>query len=111
MTPTTYSTRPVQVEAMQLTDLDSARAIRDWMVKPHFRAPDTGAGCDVVTTPLHLNLHLDTDGQRQAYPGDWVIKDERNKWRACTDAEFTAAYQPARRPMASEADSTTEADR
>lgn len=83
--------KPVVVEAMQFTDLDSYLAIVEWMKA----SGDTYALADEVrfSTPIML-LHT-LEGTMAANPGDWIIRGVQGEFYPCNPDIFAATYEPA----------------
>jgi len=84
-----FRKKPVVIEAMQFTGLDSYLAIFDWM-----KASGSTVADEVrYETPLMLIPTL--EGLMAASPGDWVIKGVQGEFYPCKPDVFEATYEPA----------------
>lgn len=81
--------KPVVIEAMRFTSLDSYLDIVAWMKA----SGDTHALADEVryTTPIMLIQTL--EGAMAANPGDWIIKGVAGEFYPCRDDIFAATYE------------------
>ena len=75
VTPLLFHSRPVVVEAVQVT-LANIEDIAAWV---------SSVRASRGSTP--------PDGVR-VRPGDWVVRTGTSRVRLCSDEEFRAAYQP-----------------
>jgi len=75
VTPLLFHSRPVVVEAVQVT-LANIEEIAAWV---------SSVRASRGSTP--------PDGVR-VRPGDWVVRTGTSRVRLCSDEEFRAAYQP-----------------
>jgi hypothetical protein len=91
VSPTRYRKKPVVIEAMRFTGLDSYLAIVDWMKA----SGDTHALAGEVryTTPIMLVQTL--EGAMAANPGDWIIRGVKGEFYPCKPDIFEATYEPA----------------
>lgn len=78
---TLYRKKPVEVEAMQFVDRESALDIEKWSgdAAKHFQ----GDGCIRVLEPTRF---------RYADPGDWIVK-EAGEFYVCKPEIFEATYE------------------
>lgn len=83
-----FRKKPVEIEAMQFTDLDSYLDIVAWMKG----SGDTHALADEVRyeTPIML-LHT-LEGTMAASPGDWIIRGVKGEFYPCRCDIFEATY-------------------
>lgn len=89
MTAQKFRKKPVEISAMQFTDLDSYLDIVDWMKAEG----DTHALADEVrfTTPIMLIQTL--EGTMAANPGDWIIRGVHGEFYPCKPDIFAATYE------------------
>jgi hypothetical protein len=83
-------TRPVEIEAMQMVNLEDAGKIGQWMGIPR-----------VVINYTHKNARLInnyvTDEGELIKPGWWVVRNSTNKYTVYPDEEFQKKFKLKRR--------------
>lgn len=85
-----YRKRPVEIEAVQFTDLDSYLAIVAW-----WKDVDTGTlTADEMFEYRHPIMLLKTlEGTMAANPGDWIIRGVQGEFYPCKPDIFAATYE------------------
>jgi hypothetical protein len=85
-----FRKKPVVIEAVQFTGLDSYLVICEWMKA----SGDTHALANEVlfTTPIMLLRTL--EGTMAADPGDWIIRGVKGEFYPCKPDIFEATYEP-----------------
>jgi len=93
MTVQAFRKKPVEIEAVQLTDNWSE--VCDW-INETYQNPDTGAfdtrgaylpggpDCDIAIRTL--------EGEMRAVPGDWIIRGVEGEFYPCKPDIFAATY-------------------
>lgn len=84
-----YRKRPVVIEAMQFSGLDSYLAIMEWMKA----RGDTYALADEVTYTTPIMLIQTLEGTMAASPDDWIIKGVKGEFYPCKPDVFAATYE------------------
>jgi hypothetical protein len=83
-----YRKKPVEVEAVQLTNHVTPDSVAVWCggrVIPHPEKDYTGGP---------LVIEIDTlEGVMRAEPGDWIIKGVAGEFYPCRDDIFRATYE------------------
>lgn len=87
--PQRFRKKPVEIEAVQFTDLDSYLAIVEWMKA----SGDTHALADEVRFETPLMLLKTLEGTMAANPGDWVIRGVQGEFYPCKPDIFNATYE------------------
>jgi hypothetical protein len=85
-----YRKKPVEIEAMQFTDLDSYMAIVDWYKVTNTSTLSVDEAL-AFRTPLMLIQTL--EGTMAANPGDWIIRGVKGEFYPCKPDIFEATYQ------------------
>lgn len=84
-----YRKRPVEVEAIQFTDNESASRILAWAGTPPIQLNiDPGTG--ICTSLIVVTL----EGKMIAEPGWWIIKGVEGEFYPCRDDIFDRTYEP-----------------
>jgi hypothetical protein len=83
-----FRKKPVIIEAMQFTDLDSYSEIIAWMKS----SGDTSALADEVKYSTPVMLIQTLEGTMAANPGDWIIRGVKNEFYPCKPDIFEATY-------------------
>lgn len=91
MGPGRFRKKPVVVEAIQFTDLDSYLDIVEWMKG----SGDTHALADEIRYETPIMLIHTLEGTMAANPGDWIIKGVEGEFYPCAKSIFEATYEPA----------------
>lgn len=91
MSPQRYRKKPVVIEAMCFTDLDSYFAIFDWMKA----SGDTHALANEVEYRTPIMLIPTPEGTMAANPGDFIIRGVQGEFYPCKPDIFEATYEPA----------------
>ncbi|WP_432679142.1 hypothetical protein ACRAJ3_09720 [Rhodococcus pyridinivorans] len=84
-----YRKKPVEIEAMQFTDLDSYLKIVEW-----WKAQNTGTltADEVFTFKRPIMLVATLEGTMSANPGDWIIRGVKGEFYPCKPDIFAATY-------------------
>ena len=94
--PATYRKKPVEIEAMQLTQ--NWREVCDWVnansdrvdpMRPKAYMP-SGPDADICIVTL--------EGDMRAVPGDWIIRGVQGEFYPCKPDIFEQTYEPVERP-------------
>lgn len=86
---TKYRKKPVVIEAMQFTDMDSYLAIIQWMKD----CGDTHALANEVRYETPIMLVHTLEGTMAANPGDYIICGVKNEFYPCQADIFLATYE------------------
>ncbi|MCX4606839.1 hypothetical protein OG402_41160 [Streptomyces anulatus] len=88
ISPEKYRKKPVEIEAVHLTNDVSPDEVASWCggrVAPHPEQNYTGGA---------LVIEIETlEGTMRAEPGDWIIKGVVGKFYPCRDDIFEATYE------------------
>ncbi|MGA4864092.1 hypothetical protein ACPB9J_15745 [Streptomyces lavendulocolor] len=83
-----YRKKPVEIEAIQLTDHTTPDQVADWCggrAVPHPEKTYTGGP---------IVIEIDTlEGTMRAEPGDWIIKGIAGEFYPCKPDIFDATYE------------------
>lgn len=83
--PNFYRKKPVEVQAMQVTDDTFVEAVK-WMRKE-------GAGFNLT---MDGTLTVETlEGPLNVSPGDWLIRGVKGEFYPCKSDVFEMTYEPA----------------
>lgn len=85
-----FQKKPVEVEAVQFTGLDSYLYIVDWMKA----SGDTNALAGEVQYRTPIMLVQTLEGTMAANPGDWIIRGVKGEFYPCKPDIFEATYEP-----------------
>lgn len=85
-----YRKKPVEVEAMRFTDLDSYLSIIDWW-KSIYEGTLSAEEMFEYRTPIMLVNTL--EGTMAANPGDYIIKGVQGEFYPCKPDIFEATYE------------------
>jgi hypothetical protein len=89
----TFRKKPVVIEAVQFTDLDSYLAIVEWMKANG----DTHALANEVRYSTPIMLLQTLEGTMAANPGDYIIKGVKGELYPCKNDIFEMSYEPVSR--------------
>ncbi len=89
--PRQFRKKPVVIEAMQFTGLDSYLVIVDWMK----RVGDTYALAGEVRFSTPIMLLQTLEGTMSASPGDWIIRGVGGEFYPCKPDIFARTYEAA----------------
>ena len=94
---TKYRKKPVVVEAMQFTDLDSYLDVVAWWRtgKAKSETLDAHEKFEFRGGPTALMLINTLEGWMSAQPGDYIIKGTEGEFYPCKPAAFAATFEPA----------------
>lgn len=84
-----FRKKPVEIEAMQFTGLDSYLAILEWMKD----CGDTHALANEVRYETPIMLLYTLEGTMAANPGDWIIRGVQGEFYPCKPDIFAATYE------------------
>jgi len=86
--PRKFRKKPVVIEAMQFTGLDSLYVLSPWLSQCNatYRA--------VFGTPPELEIQT-LEGLMTAQFGDWIIKGVEGEFYPCKSSIFDATYEEA----------------
>ncbi|MBW4598985.1 MAG: hypothetical protein KME29_05055 [Calothrix sp. FI2-JRJ7] len=84
-----FRKKPVVIEAMQFSDLDSYLEILKWMKI----CGDTVALANEVKYVTPLMLIPTPEGVMAANPTDWIIRGVKNEFYPCKNDIFLATYE------------------
>lgn len=84
-TPTKYRKKPVEIEAMQLTEA-SADEVQEWVVS---------TGQEVFAPEAGLVI-LTLEGDMLASWGDWIIRGVQGEFYPCKPDIFAESYEEVR---------------
>lgn len=95
-----FRKKPVEIEAVQFTGLDSYVAICQW-AREHGIVSDSDKGA-VSTPSLEELFRFETpimlirtlEGTMAASPGDWIIRGVEGEFYPCKPDIFMATYEP-----------------
>ena len=85
----TYRKKPVEIQAMRFTGLDSYLEIVGWMKA----SGDTWALANEVRYSTPIMLIQTLEGTMSASPGDWIIRGVRGEFCPCKPDIFEATYE------------------
>ena len=87
-----FRKKPVEIEAVQFTDLDSYLAIVAW-----WKDVDTGTltADEMFEYRRPIMLLKTLEGTMAANPGDWVIRGVQGEFYPCKPDIFEATYEAA----------------
>lgn len=85
-----FRKKPVVVEAIQFTDLDSYMAIVEWY-KTINTSTFSAEEAFSFRTPIMLVTTL--EGTMAANPGDWIIRGVKGEFYPCKPDIFEATYE------------------
>jgi hypothetical protein len=86
-----FRKKPVVIEAMQFTGLDSYLEIAAWMKA----SGDTSALAGEVEYRTPIMLVHTLEGTVAANPGDYIIRGVKGEFYPCKPDIFEATYEPA----------------
>lgn len=78
-----YRSKPIEIEAERIT-AQNFRELAKWCKGDAF-----GGG---LTRALEKICYWNSDGNQDAFRGDWLIKLDPSNFVHCTDAEFHQCY-------------------
>ena len=84
-----FRKKPVVIEAMQFTDLDSYLKIFEWMKA----CGDTHALAKEVRYSTPIMLLQTLEGTMAANPGDWIIRGVKGEFYPCKPDIFESTYE------------------
>lgn len=86
--PLRFRKKPVEIEAMQLTDdLQVVRAVAHWVESNGGRAAEP-----VLPGADHVLSILTLEGEMKAALGDWIIRGVQGEFYPCKPDIFGATY-------------------
>ncbi|MFI0900552.1 hypothetical protein [Streptomyces sp. NPDC020983] len=88
-----YRKKPVEVEAVQFTDMDSYLAIVAWWKTWKTETLDADEKFEFRGGPKPLMLVNTLEGWMTASPGDWIIRGVQAETYSCRDDIFRATYE------------------
>ncbi|WP_433078928.1 hypothetical protein ACQP1P_38730 [Dactylosporangium sp. CA-052675] len=86
-----FRKKPVVIEAVQFTGLDSYLSIVEWMKS----VGDTHALANEVRFSTPIMLLQTLEGTMAANPGDWIIRGVQGEFYPCKPDIFDATYEAA----------------
>lgn len=93
LVPRRYQKRPVQIQALQFSDNDSALAIAKWGGTPPITL------CIDPATGQCYGIEIETlEGTMIASLGDWIIRGIKGEFYPCRGDIFGATYEPVYDP-------------
>lgn len=84
-----YRKRPVVIDAMQFTDIQSYLSIVEWMKS----CGDTAALANEVRYMTPMMIIQTLEGAMSATPGDWIIRGVGGEFYPCKSDIFAATYE------------------
>lgn len=89
MTAQTFRKKPIEIQAMRFTGLDTYMGIVDWMKA----CGDTHALANEVRYSTPIMLIQTLEGTMSAQPGDWIIRGVKGEFYPCKPDIFEATYE------------------
>lgn len=86
-----YRTRPVEVEALPFTDVDSYLRIVEWINGALSSRVSVGPWVGYATPTM---LIMTPAGTLRAQPGDWIVRDALGDFWVMNSSEFALLYEP-----------------
>lgn len=93
--------KPVVIDAVRFTDVDSASVVIGWMLEhdaiaryhEHLPAEEFDDGKGHPEDPEHLSIDT-LEGTMRADVGDWIIRGVQGEFYPCKPDIFLATYEP-----------------
>lgn len=90
-----FRKRPIEIEALQFTDLDSYLAIVAWWKTWKTETLDASEKLEFRGGPTALLLVNTLEGWMAASPGDWIIRGVKGELYSCRADIFAETYEAA----------------
>lgn len=90
-----FRKRPIEIEALQFTDLDSYLAIVAWWKTWKTETLDAAEKLEFRGGPTALLLVNTLEGWMAASPGDWIIRGVKGELYSCRADIFAETYEAA----------------
>lgn len=88
-----FRKKPVEIEAMQFTGMDSYLAIVAWWKSWKTETLDASEKLEFRGGPKPLMLINTLEGWMSASPGDWIIRGVQDELYPCKPDIFAATYE------------------